>query len=160
MRMISLILAIINTGCTITPNYGNFTDSLPDNYNQRLVDDTVSQLIDIYPPAKTRLDLQQSTPDAFGSNLAKSLRAKGYALLEHHDSTKEESSRTKKDSTGKGKVSDSITPAFLALRYTLDQPSNLNLYRIELQIGQQSLTRAYIVENQSLSPAGAWSRKE
>jgi hypothetical protein len=49
----------------------------------------------------------------------------------------------------------------LALRYIVDAPADLNLYRVTLLVGSSSLSRAYMVAtDSSLQPAGAWVRKE
>jgi hypothetical protein len=71
-------------GCASTEPYGNFLGGphAPATLNERLAADTVKQLTVLYPPASTRFDLGQPTPDAYGSALVESLRIKGYAILE------------------------------------------------------------------------------
>jgi hypothetical protein len=70
-------------GCASTEPYGNFLGAnAPAALNERLAADTVKQLTVLYPPASTRFDLGQPTPDAYGSALVESLRIKGYAILE------------------------------------------------------------------------------
>lgn len=157
-----LALVVISlAGCATTSpstTYGNFTQGVPAALNQTVADDAVKQLVAVYPPASTRFDLQQATPDAFGSSLVESLRAKGYALLEF----KPASSKTTTTST-----TTTISPAPTAsattgqpLRYIFDQ-ADTNLYRVTLLVGTQSLTRAYsAAQNGMLVPAGAWLRKE
>jgi hypothetical protein len=143
-------------GCA-TPErsaYGNFTESAPAAMHKTVANDAVKQLVVLYPPATTRLDLQQATPDAFGSLLVESLRAKGYALLEF----KPGSTTAASQDTGTG--TDRAAGAGKPLRYILDQ-LDANLYRVTLLVGNESLTRAYLAANSgTLHPAGAWVRKE
>jgi hypothetical protein len=141
-------------GCA-TPErsaYGNFTQSAPPAMEQTLADDAVKQLAALYPPASTRLDLQQATPDAFGSRLVESLRAKGYALLEFKPGAK--------TAALPGTSTDRAAGAGKPLRYILDQ-LDANLYRLTVRVGDQSITRAYApAQSGTLRPAGAWVRKE
>jgi len=132
------------------PAHGNFTQSAPAGIHQTLADDAARQLVVVYPPASTCLDLQQATPDAFGSLLVESLRAKGYALLEFKAGSKTAASPGTDRAAGAGKP----------LRYILDQ-LDANLYRLTLRVGDQSLTRAYLAtQSGTLHPAGVWLRKE
>nr|ANC48769.1 conjugative transfer protein [Variovorax paradoxus] len=77
-----LALALGLGGCATTSQYGNFVQSAALD-QQKLATDAVQQLATLYAPARTRLELQQPTPDPFGQALVKSLRDKGYALLEY-----------------------------------------------------------------------------
>lgn len=136
------------------PAYGNFTHSAPASMEQTLADDAAKQLAALYPPASTRLDLQQATPDAFGSRLVESLRARGYALLEFKPGAKTAALPATATTT------DRAAGAGKPLRYILDQ-LDANLYRLTLRVGEQSLTRAYApAQSGTLRPAGAWVRKE
>ena len=145
-------------GCA-TPErsaYGNFTQSAPAAMEQTLADDAAKQLAALYPPATTRLDLQQATPDAFGSRLVESLRAKGYALLEFKPGSQTAASLN----TVTGTATDRAAGAGKPLRYIVDQ-LDANLYRLTVRVGDQSLTRAYApAQSGTLRPAGAWVRKE
>jgi type IV secretion system protein TrbH len=151
---ISALLAGAITGCASTASYeyGNFvTSSAPANLNEIIVADTMKQLLMLYPPASTRFDLAQPPTDAYGTRLVQSLRLNGYALSEFVPAPA--ANGTNHD----GMVS--VSPG-LSLRYILDAPDGLNLYRVTVMIGSQSLSRAYLVQNQVVSPAGAWARKE
>ncbi len=55
-------------GCATAPSYGNFA-AATQAMDQTMANDAVTQLSDLYPPAKTHLALQQPTPDAFGAAL-------------------------------------------------------------------------------------------
>ena len=136
-------------GCASIKPYGNFLGAnAPANLNERLAADTVNQLVTLYPPASTRFDLGQPTPDAYGSALVESLRIKGYAILEFEPD--EAALMDNPNTAGPG----------LNLRYVLDAPASTNLYRLTVMVGSQSLSRAYVAQNDTVTPAGAWVRKE
>ena len=138
-----LLVLLGMSGCaTKTPSSGSFVSNAHANVYTTLEADALLQMIKVFPPAKTRLALQ-STTDPFGVTLINDLRAKGYALQENTAST-----------------SASRTPDALPFRYIVDQTQDSSLYRTTLQIGEQTLSRAYVLKNGALSPAGAWSRKE
>jgi type IV secretion system protein TrbH len=142
------------TGCASTASYeyGNFVlPSAPANLNETIVADTMKQITTLYPPASTRFDLAQPTTDAYGAKLVQSLRLNGYALSEFVPPA------AANGTNPSGTVSAS---SGISLRYILDAPEGLNLYRVTVMIGSQSLSRAYLVQNQTVSPAGAWARRE
>ena len=136
-------------GCASIEPYGNFLGAnAPATLNEKLAADTVKQLTVLYPPASTRFDLGQPTPDAYGSALVESLRIKGYAILEFEP-----------DEAASTDNPDTARPG-LSLRYVLDAPASTNLYRVTVMVGAQSLSRAYVAQNETVAPAGAWVRKE
>ena len=126
--IIAALFALTLAGCATTGQYGNFVPAAANQ--QQIATDAVQQLATLYPPAKTRFELHQATPDAFGLALVNTLRAPAGA------------------------------PAALPLRYVLDQAGTTNLYRLTLLVGNQSITRPYLEENGSFVPAGYWARKE
>ena len=69
------------------------------------------------------------------------LRAKGYALVEFKEAAP-------------------ATAPGLSLHYVLDAVASPNLYRVTVMVGQKSLSRAYLAQNNRVAPAGAWVRKE
>jgi len=79
------------------------------------------------------------------------LRERGYALLEFNPAS------AKAQATA---ASEPASPAALPLRYVLDQAGDSNLYRLTLLVGNQSITRPYLVQDGSFAPAGYWVRKE
>jgi hypothetical protein len=148
-----LLCALGLAGCAApTAPYGNFVREGPAGYDRTVAEDGVRQLAALYPPANTRFELQQATPDAFGKLLTASLRAKGFAVRESA------ASPIAPGSTARGEGGAAAAAPALPLRYVLDQASGL--YRITLHVGSQSLTRAYLAQNGALRPAGAWVRKE
>ncbi len=147
MRQLTLpaLLVMALAGCASTAPYGNFATHPPAGLEQKIAVDTVKQLVALYPPARTRFTLEQPTPDAYGSALVEALRAKGYALVEVKASPQEAA-----PATGPG----------LSLHYVLDAVASPNLYRVTVMVGQKSLSRAYLAQNNRVAPAGAWVRKE
>ena len=152
MRKITFIVLLLVglSGCVTTQSkYGNFLPPTSAAYNKTMAEDAVKQLLILYPPASTRFDLQQTTPDTFGIALVESMRVKGYALME-----------TKPELPVQRNNEATNSPTGLSLRYILDQVNSLNLYRVTLLVGHQSMTRAYLVQDSTVHPAGLWSRKE
>lgn len=145
------LFALALGGCATTGQYGNFVPPTATVDQQQLAREAVQQLAVLYPPAKTRLELQQATPDAFGQALVLTLRERGYALLEFNPAS------AKAQATA---ASEPASPAALPLRYVLDQAGDSNLYRLTLLVGNQSITRPYLVQDGSFAPAGYWVRKE
>ena len=163
----AMLLAAGVAGCathdstTSTP-YGNFVQDSPAACDRTMAADAVKRLIAVYPPARTRFDLRQITPDAFGTALVASLRARGYALLEYQPEQKVQDPLEPAGQAPAPAVAATIKPSIpaLTLRYVLDLDAASNLYRVTLLVGTQSLTRAYLAQNGSVAPAGAWVRKE
>ena len=152
MRKITFIVLLLVglSGCATTQSrYGNFLPPTSAAYNKTMAEDAVKQLLILYPPASTRFNLQQTTPDNFGITLVELMRAKGYALME-----------IKPELPAQRNSEAQNPPTGLSLRYVLDQVNSLNLYRVTLLVGNQSMTRAYLVQDSTVHPAGLWSRKE
>jgi type IV secretion system protein TrbH len=150
-KVIFIALLLIGlSGCATTQSrYGNFLPPTSAAYNKTMARDVVKQLQNLYPPASTRFDLQQTTPDTFGTTLVESMRAKGYAVMESEPALPvRRSNKTQNSPTG------------TSLRYILDQVNSLNLYRVTLLIGNQAMTRAYLIQNSTVHPAGKWSHQE
>ncbi|EDB8709768.1 conjugal transfer protein TrbH [Salmonella enterica subsp. enterica serovar Schwarzengrund] len=147
--IIAALFALTLAGCATTGQYGNFVPTAANQ--QQIATDAVQQLAMLYPPAKTRFELHQATPDAFGMALVNTLRERGYALLEFNPADQA------KASAAPAPVG---APAALPLRYVLDQADTTSLYRLTLLVGNQSITRPYLEENGSFVPAGYWARKE
>lgn len=146
--IIAALFVLALGGCATTGQYGNFVPPTAAVDQQQLAREAVQQLAVLYPPAKTRLELQQATPDAFGQALVLTLRERGYALLEFNPAS------------AKAQATAASEPAGLPLRYVLDQAGDSNLYRLTLLVGNQSITRPYLVQDGSFAPAGYWVRKE
>jgi hypothetical protein len=135
--------------------------------DEKIATDTVDQLARLYPPAKTQFSLVVSDPESFGALLADRLRAKGYALSEKA----EERSRimppdtfgavfSPKPADGSNMPAQSLAAEpGIELRYVLNH-SGKDFSRITMVIGRAVLARAYLIENDAIVPAGAWTFKE
>ena len=153
LGILVLVVASLVAGCAApVKHYGNFVaEPAPGSLSQTLAADTVKQLMALYPPASTRFDFKQSTPDAYGAALVESLRTNGYALLEFKP----------EDATQDAKPEPSAMESVgLSFNYILDAPATTNLYRVLVIVGPRTLSRAYLVQNNTIAPAGAWARKE
>lgn len=120
------------TGCATSTQYGSFVQ--PDADQAQLAADAAQQIAQIHAPAHTRLVLRQPTPDVFGQTLVKTLRDKGYALVEGSSGAEEG----------------------LDLRYVLDALDG-GSYRLMIYTGTCPLARAYTVSGGSFVPAGPWT---
>jgi hypothetical protein len=149
-KLASLVLLAGLAGCAMlhkpapTP-YGSFTAGASAADDKKVVDDAVTKLAALYPPALTRFSLRHAATDPFGSALVATLREKGYALQEYK-------ATRKSGATDKG---NSRT-----LSYVFDQPAGTDLYRVTLTIDDQSLSRVYRAKDGSVAAAGYWVRKE
>ncbi|MDF1486018.1 conjugal transfer protein TrbH [Ramlibacter sp. H39-3-26] len=162
--MLACALAFALSGCaTPASPYGNFVQTVAAERQQQLADAAAQRLAALYLPAKTRLELQQPTPDAFGQFLVKALRDKGYALQEFDPAGAKAQAPQAPQALASAPTDVAgapATPAVLPLRYVLDQATYSNLYRLTLLVGDQSLTRPYLEANGAFTPAGYWVRKE
>ncbi|TWI46166.1 conjugative transfer protein TrbH [Pseudomonas duriflava] len=134
-------------GCASNSQYGNFAEGSSPITNKRLADDSVKQLLATFPPASTRFNVGQPVEDSYGRALTSSLRVKGYSLMEYRPDVKSGES-AQPASSGK------------ELRYVVDNLSGTNLYQVSLLIGKQSLSRAYVLQNNTVLPAGPWVMKQ
>ena len=129
----ALILGILS-GCT--SQYGNFTN-IPESNNVQMSNDTALELALLYPPASTHLVISQPTKDFYGEELIKNLRERGYAL---EDADAENSSGS-------------------PIYYIVDQVED-NLFRVQININSQVLSRVYMSSSKDFIAAGFWTRKE
>jgi hypothetical protein len=162
-NLLSALLVAGLAGCaTSTPQppqqYGNFVPSARFD-QQKLGIDAAQKLATLYAPAQTRLELSQSTSDPFGAALVKSLRDKGFGVQEYV--TTGAPAQDKAAAGNQVPTAPAATnPGTWPLRYVLDQAGGPDLYRVTLEVGGQIMTRAYLVQNGVLAPAGYWARKE
>ncbi|EPT1903696.1 lipoprotein [Escherichia coli] len=157
------LLALVLSGCATNSPYGNYLTE-PARVNQaQLATEAVNQLVELFPPARSRFELQQPTPDAFGQSLVKGLRNSGYAVLELEpkQSSAATTDTNEAPSAGEEPIVSVPSPSqTYPLRYVVDNAGDSNLYRLTLLVGTQSLTRPYLHQNGELLPAGYWVRKE
>lgn len=160
-------------GCAMTPAME--TDSRFAALDEKIATDAVAQLVRLYPPAKTQFNFRQfnfanSTGAGFGQLLIAKLRAKGYAITE----TAPPPARavlpvdlfgavftSRSADTKMEEPSDPVkNPEGIELGYFLDHGRSADFSRITIKIGNSMLARAYLSDNGSIAPAGAWSYKE
>lgn len=160
MRTLAIFVAAFAAlaGCAAVPHapaYGNFVANANESHSRKMAADAARQVATLYPPARTRFNLQQPTPDAFGTALIADMRARGYALLE---SSPTAAAQPRVDSGAVRAVPPA--PDTMSLSYVLDRPADLDLYRLTLVIGEKSLSRVYRAKDAAVAPAGSWVRKE
>lgn len=144
--MLILLTMVGLEGCA-TSEYGNFTAQTPHTpqaLNATLLTDTVKQLEALYPPARTQLNIGQAieSTDSFGAGLISTLRNHGYAVHDYREQP--------------------LSKKGIRLQYLLDVPATAEqtLYRVKIRVGDNTLTRAYVMQNDTVIPAGAWTRRE
>ncbi|WP_419599986.1 conjugal transfer protein TrbH [Thiolapillus sp.] len=167
--IVAVLFSLGLAGCATHATYGNFVENPAGLNQQEIASDTVEKITELYPPAKTRFELKQPTPDAFGTALIRGLRDRGYALLEFDPETAKAQQRqqaTRSTRTAPN-VEATTAPANptptglgLPLRYVFDQFTRTNMYRVTIMVGNESLTRPYSQESGGIVPAGYWVHKE
>lgn len=145
-----VLITLSLTGCVST-RVGNFATAPVDVY-QTMVNDTVGRLVVLYPPARTCFQINQNTSDPFGTLMLKTLRAKGYSVIESRPKIfGQKATRTNK-----------FVPIAqgIPLAYVVDSPRLQNLYRVSVMMGCNTISRAYILNQGHVYPEGAWTHKE
>ncbi|MGL5336512.1 MAG: hypothetical protein ACRC9R_10300 [Enterovibrio sp.] len=143
-------------GCAPQLQFGNFIEKQSVLDQEQLAHDTIKKIIELYPPGKTRFELQQPASDRFGLALVGGLRERGYAVLEFScEQDKSAINPLEKESAPKRSE-----PAALPLFYVVDQLAGTDLYRVIIKAGNNSLSRAYLQKNDGAAPAGSWAFKE
>jgi type IV secretion system protein TrbH len=158
----AVVLAALGglAGCATQGPYGNYAGASLDA-NKTMADATVTQLVSLYPPARTRFNLQQPATDAYGAALLAALRDKGYSVLEYSSQAQSAAAISASEAATANALTAATSTRGLALRYVVDSPESMSLYRVTVQVGPQSISRAFVVPTDGkLYPAGAWVRKE
>ncbi len=155
-----LLIVITMSGCAKRTLQGNYLQTTPADKQQKLAADAVKQIAKIWPPAKTKFELQHAATDPFGVAMVKSLRDSGYALTEYKKNSESANSETKGfSSSSAASTGNKLGAQIYPLNYVLDQAGD-DLYRLTLSVGPQSITRPYLDRNGVFEPAGSWMRKE
>jgi len=158
-RLLTVLSAtLVFAGCANIPSAAPSVTATTGSTGVQLTlaQDTIRQLLALYPPANTRFNIAQQATDAFGTALVTGLREKGYAVME----SSAVSSVNQPSTFGEAARQPKPASAGLALQYLIDNPGTDNLYRVSLVIGNGNLSRAYLAENEDVKAAGAWARKE
>ncbi len=144
LAMVAMVVFIGLIGCaTQKPRYGVFL--APEKtvlIAEMIANDAVQRMAGLYSPANTYILLKQPTTDGFGVIFVAGLREKGYAVSEFNP---------------KGKETKGV-PLF----YVLDQAGEAEnlLYRLTIQAGSQTMSRAYKEQGRKIVPVSYWARKE
>jgi type IV secretion system protein TrbH len=141
-----VVLALVMSGCATLGNYGSFLPEDQKVVEVKIADDAVKQLIELYPPAKSRFNMKHETKGVFGITLVQKLREAGYAVEEF----------TKRETTA---MANSVGDG-LDLGYILDVAGAPDFYRLTMMVSNQSISRPYIRQDTDVLPAGYWARKE
>ena len=140
-----VLLTLSLAGCASAP-YGNFSGA-PAKYDEQMATETAKQLLALYRPASTRINLMQAVArdDAYGTALIKLLHDHGYAVEER---------------AGEGKTDDgqAVTPS-VGLSYIVDQVNQIH-YRVTVFVGNQTISRMFQANNGGFNAIGLWTRKE
>ena len=162
-----LVLAFILAGCV------GLHETRQQNRNElidgRIAADTVNQLTQLYPPAKTQFNLIVTEPREFGEMLAAKLRIRGYAVSETVKTKRvlfadtfagfqqQKPGGQPEETEARGMEAPAAVGQGLALSYTLDTPEHGTLHTITLKVGDAYLSRAYLPAAKGVAAAGAWA---
>jgi hypothetical protein len=155
--VVVLLIIITMSGCAKKTLQGNYLQTTSADQQQKLAGDAIKQIIKLWPPAKTKFEMQHAATDPFGLAMVKSLRNSGYALTEYKKASESTKSKVK-GSSAAASISNKSVAQVYPLNYVLDQAGDL--YRLTLSVGPQSITRPYLDRNGVFEPAGSWIRKE
>lgn len=142
--LISLVLLTFMTGCTSFRSADSI--NLLETFQQEAAKDTVKELVRLYPPAHTQLEIRQRLQNSYSTCLINMLRSKGYGLVESKESFFQ-------------KNHASNTPG-TTLFYVIDRLGGSNIYRVSIAIGHQQLSRAYRLKNGHAFGLGSWTKTE
>lgn len=148
LTLISLLFVLGLSGCT-TINHGNYLGTRNIDQERFLARDAIKQLKDTFPPAQNQLDMQHKTLDLFGLYLVENLRTEGYAVKEYKE----------KPFYDLSSADDSVNDG-VPFAYVVDKAKESDFIRVTLLVGEQSLTRAYKVDEDMMKPAGYWFYRE
>jgi hypothetical protein len=146
------LLAACSTNVKPVAGFGGFVPAAQAGHEAQIVEDATRQLMSLYPPASTNFILSHTAQDAFGRQLIDKLRGQGYAL-------QEVTPQAAASLTGRPAEAND-TNVSTPLSYVFDSVPSPRLYRITLIVGDQTISRAYIQQNNLVHPAGSWVRKE
>jgi hypothetical protein len=144
--ILMMVLLLLN-GCATQP-YGSFIQNPSIVTSKVMADDVTAQIVRLYPAANTQFNLRHEVNDPFGKALIDNLRLEGFAVQE----------AIKEQIFAAPHQPDAEPQKGLALSYVIDQSGDL--YHVNILIGDKRLSRAFVVQVDSIHPAGLWVRKE
>lgn len=150
--LIILVSVLLVSGCS-RQQYGNFSNLSLDQ-NSIMAESVATRLSTLYPPALTKINMKMDASDAFGKSLINQLRDRGYSVQEYSGKGQD---RVNDASIGE----NSKSQGSIDLSYIVDSLGIQDFYRVTINIGKQSISRGFVVDNSGkVSSAGAWVRKE
>lgn len=151
--ILMLVLLLLN-GCATQP-YGSFIQNpspIYSQYSKVMADDVTAQIVQLYPAANTQFNLRHVVNDPFGHALIENLRFEGFAVQEAIQQSIQQQIFAAPNQL------DTESQKGLTLSYIIDQSGDL--YHVKLMIDDMRLSRAFLVQADSIHPAGLWVRKE
>ena len=146
--VIFAIACLLVNGCADSPGpRGFYADALTPTNTAKMAEDAVKQVTALYPQASTYLSLKQPTQDPFGTALIRMLRGKGYALAEVP---------TERGQQARAAV---MATAGADFGYVVDMVGVDNC-RVTLTVGNETISRVYLLSNNGLSAIGYWVRRK
>jgi len=149
-KYVLLLVSILLNGC-VTTQYGNFIQNSSQDANQIMATDAATQIVRLYPPATTQFSIGHAVNDAFGQTLIEKLRVAGFAVQEAAEPSIEQSLFAVPQSPAEPQ-------AGIRLSYIVDQMEHI--YHANIQIGDRHLSRAFILKDNDLYPAGHWVSRQ
>lgn len=156
--LIACTISLSLSACSTVGHFGNHLSEEDQASELVFSRAAISKIEELYAPAKVQFQLKHPAEDSFGQQLIKGLREKGYALVEHVPPPAFSLEETEPEQP-KATIAGYSTRE-LPLQYILDRPGQSDLYRLSLLIDGQALSRAYVLQNDKLYPAGQWVRQE
>jgi hypothetical protein len=156
LMMLTLLLGL----AACASSYGNYGKNSDVN-NAKMAEDSANELALLYPPAFTHFTLSQTVDDAYGTELVKKLRVKGYAVEEGSGFDLSSNIATFSHTFKNVDLSSPVAAASSSnsIGYIVD-PIGDDLHRVEISIGSKTLSRVYRLSSNLIIPAGSWSLKE
>jgi type IV secretion system protein TrbH len=155
--MLILILVLVLGGCVTKP-YGSFIQNPLPEYSQVMADDVVAQIMRLYSAANTQFNLRHTANDPFGEALIENLRLEGFAVQEAVNPLFNIQATDNNPIVNAAHESDADQQKELALGYIIDQSDDL--YHVNIMIDDMRLSRAFLAQADTITPAGIWVRKE
>lgn len=127
--------SLVMLGCGAPLRYGSFLEG-QDALQASVATDAVEKINALYPPERHSIQILHESRDPFGKRLIHGLRGSGYLVLESQEQA----------ATG-----------YHGLSYVLDRVEGTDMLRVQLQVDDHALSRAYVQRPDGLFPVGAWS---
>ncbi len=155
---VMVLCTVSVVGCSIFGKYGDFANASAA-FNEHMAADAAGQVSEFYPPASTRLKLQHSARDAFGTALTSTLRGYGFAVEEMAPSSMHAGELPLLDAVVETKTRTTDGTTTRAMAYVVDSLGDAQ-YVVSIHVGDESIARHYQVHVDRLMAIGHWVRKQ